>query len=368
MIYSYLVLFIYLFIFPFIFIYNITLWKDVLYSYSILSLCLIWILINDTSSARKQILLAIIFVLIGGSITFIRHNGVIYLLIIPALLLLVKRFTFRKYLILNVLLFSTYFFFSVIFFNFLGVKDNVSGLMSRSSKVYLISGIIRAGGALTEDEKILMSKIMLLDDLVKRYHCSSLDYLFYGKGGVTEKEELFLDKNFTREFDQKSNQIIIRNLSHAFGERVCTSLYLLSQGAGSSLYIYHIGIDDNNQGLRSENANSEIWVSIVRYLDLLKEYPYRIFFYNHLLYLAAYTVIFIYALYKRNIKLIGYVLIVCSNLIVLSILSPAHHFRYLYMLPVCLIFLPFLIHVSYKKIFMNFRKLLSIENLFPTRI
>lgn len=325
--------------------YNVTLWKDVLFSQLVLTLC-IFFYRNYKNKKQNSINLFILSFFVAFT-SSIRVNGMPYLIIIPFIYFLFKIFNTKKFI--KFLFFSFLFYFLIIKipFWFFTIDNSRNSILKRSLFVQFIASIISENGYINVEDKAILSKIMPLDSYRLRYRCSAAgDYLFFDNNDLNEN--IFNNEAYIRTFDGLTFKLVSNNLPIIIGNRVCLFSHLIGLGEDRWSYLFVEVPSDISQIGYSYNGNEKIKTVLSRYLFWSKKYPQRIVFWSHWFTLLIYIGFFINAVLKKKKAVLGCLLIVLMNVFVLFFIGVARDYRYLYMLQYCLPFI-FVIGLNNKK-------------------
>lgn len=324
---------------PSIEIYNVTLWKDVLFAQSIYGLGLLWLVHSSRKKELtwKSLLLIAICTVIAASL---RHNGVIYMAFIPFLYLVSKTISLKKSLLLGLCLLTLYLIINVGLLKIFHVTSKYENLMKESFKVAMLGGVIRNNGEITPEEKSIIEEVMSLDEFNNRYNCSAIDY-FYLNNSPFNKER-FRDDDFAKKFDNAANSIILRNLPDAISDRTCLFVHQIGLGDQRWAYIYINYVIPNDLNI-SQDGIYILTQNFSKYLTWTSEYPQFFLFWSHGIYILIFLAFTLKSIYDRNKVLFGFIAIVLINLPFLFIFNGARDFRYLFMIPFAL---PFLLPIS----------------------
>jgi hypothetical protein len=212
--------------------------------------------------------------------------------------------------------------------------------MERSLKIQLLASVIQNNNTLSQEEEEIFSEIMPISEFKNRYHCSAIDYLYINNSPFNE--DVFKDDVYVKRFDSVINNVLLRNMPDVLADRVCMFSNLTGLATKKWEYRYSTTIAPNNSSL-SQDGNMQLQKHFTGYLDWTSKQPQKIIFWSHFFYIFIYVIYFFKGIWQRNYLLLGYIAIVCVNIPVILVFSPARDFRYLYMV---LLALPFLFLVD----------------------
>ena len=190
---------------PSIGIYNVTLWKDVFYSQAVVALALYW---YDTypKPTKNQILIMSCLAFI---LSLLRHNGVIFLLALPLLLLCYRQIKVKIFAILISGLLVGYFVINAAF-SYLPQNENKS-TFDFALKTQIVGAIVTGNARLRPDEISTIEKVMPIQTMKERYSCSTIDRLLLNNLQTTNR----------RFFQTKLTETVSTRLFIAWWEKTC---------------------------------------------------------------------------------------------------------------------------------------------------
>jgi hypothetical protein len=327
-----------LFVFsPVIGVYNVTIWKDVLFAQVIMLIGVIWMLDYNKSKLSYITLLLIAILTILASL--FRHNGIIYLLVVPGLYILRFYKTGRKQIIFLVAAIAVlYIFLHLLLPKIVYVDYTNITFLQRAGRVQMIAAVVNQNEPLTDDQRLLVENIMPLEEMKTRYDCSVVDMLYLRdeNGERSFNFDYLNDKSV--DFDNISVQILGENLPIVLGDRVCLASHMMGLGKADKAYLYHADLIKNKFDYHQNT--SEIQGLLDSYLQWSTIFPQRAFYWTHLTALGVYIFVGCLGLYKRNYNLLGFLAIILVNVPMIFAVAAARDYRYLYMLTYALYFLP----------------------------
>jgi hypothetical protein len=342
---------------PLIGYYNITLWKDVLYSILIIILGLmIYLYIREDKFRNPLWLIIISFVSVASM--FIRHNGIINL-ILPGVMLLI--FVLRDYK--KILLFYLpsivifYLFFSSVLFNQLKVVPQIFGI--DQPKIKIIGAIFKNNGKLTEEERNFFLQLMPEEEWKAKYSCDNSNDLFFTPF-LKNKEVLKIDafnignSDFYKKWKKYTMSAILANPVIAINDKICQTKFLtgfptdrppsnplwynnpIYEYKYSTLvgknYVDPASMATNSKDLRLKDFYTD-------YLDLSFSEPYlRPFFWSTWMIIIFYLLITPLAILRKNFALLAYVWFILISIAFVAASSPAIDYRFSYFVYLSLFF------------------------------
>jgi hypothetical protein len=323
---------------PSVGIYNITLWKDVIFTQLIFILLFYWV--YHASQTRSEILNKPItmgvFALVVVLTALIRHNGIIYIVIIPLLYGAILKIPFKRLVQLGSLIIALYIFIPLGLNYFFNVKNDQYQLFKQVPKVQLVSSIVKQGGTLSIEEEKLLSQVISRENILTYYHCSAVDYIIYSPGFNLA---VFKDKTLEQNFNQLFIRLVQRNIFFVVKDRWCLFNHLIGLGEEKRSYLFASAINPNDLGLH-ERTPGRLHQVLLQYLLWSKTFPERIIFWTPAFYLVIFGVYAVKAVLRKNKTLFGFVVLVMCNVPLLFLIGVARDFRYLYIVQFTVLFLP----------------------------
>lgn len=319
-------------ILPSIGIYNITLWKDVLFAQLITLLAMFFVAhITDKETVRDRdmVLIGLLTILIAN----IRHNGIIYFLIVPVLYILFKMVTPKRIIILISSIAVFYILFNIILFGIFNVTNNSKIIMKEWVRLQIIGNALNMGYIPTPRDTLIIEQILPLNALREQYDCTAVDYI---KESIDPK--VFSDMKIVAEFNTITNTIILHDLRSVLRDRICLFSSLIGFGDPQLQYLHHWNIDKNIYGLR-QSPNETLSNFFTSYATWSIKYPQRWILWSHVTYILLYILFLIKALYRKNYALLGFIILITINIPILFVFGVARDFRYLYMIQFALPFI-----------------------------
>jgi hypothetical protein len=319
---------------PAIGIYNVTIWKDVLFAQLIIFMAYLYLRLFDGACSKRIVYMLLV---ISLATALLRHNGMVYLILTPLLILFLGKSNGRQFISqITVLVF--------VFFLFQGpiaslAKVNMDNPVSVGIhyRLQLIGAIINSNDAnISNSEKDYYSTILPIELFQSDYRCSTIDGLV--KSNRQQIQNYFNNKSAQNVFIKESNFLILKNMPIVIADRGCLLSYQVGLGVKNWYDPYYSGVVQNDLGFTARE--SQVRSSFEKYLAWTAHIPQRLVFWNHLLSLILYIVAVIYGIWRNNKAIIGFCLLIIVNVPVLAAIGVSNDFRYLYMLTLGIFFLP----------------------------
>jgi len=328
------IIFILFIISPPILIYNIILWKDVMFAQGVFLLGIRCVIdLNNApraTSLGRQLSLGFIVVITSA----LRHNGIIYIFIIPLLYFVFRILKYKELIKLVLIIFVIYFSLNNLLFRLIDVYFSPKNQMTSYLRIQFIAEIIKKDEFLYEDEKEVIEKILPLEDFKRYYHCSAIDYLW----GPNFNLSPLNDTEYLHRFNEVTGHIIMRNLPEVISNRVCLFSYAIGLGNQKHSMFYVNDIIENSLGLEQKGnlyfktkINKSLWWSV--------HFPQRVVFWCHATNIVVYLIFLLESILRKNKLLLVYILIIFINVPIIFLMGVARDFRYLYMLQFGVFFL-----------------------------
>lgn len=320
---------------PAVGIYNVTIWKDVLFAQLVVLLGYAYLRLLDEDSVPWQ---TYIFLGLSVLIALTRHNGAIYLVLAPALLFCVKKINLKMatiYIVSAVLIYM-----AIIgpVASIARVSNNSVANVGSALRLQLVASILSSKEAnLSESDTVYYEGIMSRHDFTNSYHCSSIDTLIVSNKAHIDQYFLGNTKHQV-EFVSRTNALFIKNVPLVMADRVCLFAYQLGLGMQGWYDPYYVGITSNDIGYVSRVGS--ITPLFTDFMAWSIHLPQRAILWNHFLTALLYLAAFVYGLTRKSTRICGYVTILCINLPVLAIIGVSNDYRYLYLLTLGVFFLP----------------------------
>lgn len=311
---------------PTLLIYNITLWKDVMYSYLLFLQIPLFLYYYRTKKKLnwKDILLISFLAAIAVSM---RHNGVPYLAVIPFCYWVLQAVNIRKGAVLLFTTIFVYFILQFVVIKAFPAHNDRLPYLERFHRIQFLGAIINEGVELDEHQKEVISEFIPDLDIVKScYTCIHANWIFTCP--VTN-EDVFRESKNVKEFDHVTTELIIQNPGIVLEDRMCMFNNLFGYGEDNN-YLYSSTVYPNDNGIsqtrRSYTDNFE------DYLKFTTEMPLRLIFWFHGLTSITYILGLIFAFLKKNWSLAAVSILLLINLPLFFAIDISNDFRYLFIL------------------------------------
>jgi len=309
-------------------LYNITLWTDIIFA----QLIAYWgILLYSGIIDGKKIAHPVYLVFLGMLLFFtstIRHNGIIFLLLIPFFFYMAKVMKLKTVAIFSLIAISFYLVSRTVVPHYFHIK--MTHPLIEISQIQLIGAVLSSNNIIYDETSNpplnLIDKALSRPELTKGYKCRSIDPL------VSKMNlEILEDPLYKREFNKIFFPLIIHNFPQVLEDRVCmvSSAFLKPTGTpyqndlefenSEPEFPYNLGLKQGNRFpiLRG------IYLKVIHFQELFIMNPLLI---PLLLFLFGLT------FYKKNKPLFFYSLVIIIQVPFLILLLPSDSFRYFYFL------------------------------------
>lgn len=308
-------------------VFSIILWKDILFSASLLFFTIHLFLIMHTNGKwlvnKGNIVL---FFLSSFGVVFFRHNGFpVFVLTMIVLILLYRKSVLKIAGSIFLILVVSHQILTGPIFKYLDVKPSDPN-EALSIPTQQIANIIKKDGKLTSEQRQYYNRIFPIEMWKQKYNPYTVDPIKFSKN--YHRDIIYDDFPY---YLKTWGQIVIQNPSLAMEAYIKqTSLvWQMRTPQDGYIYQYRNGIIKNDYGLESKPINSSMNHVINQYLEASKVNPYVNFVWRPAFY-ALIILIFSLALlmkngWKSSVVILPFLLNVLSILVAL----PAQDFRYL---------------------------------------
>ncbi len=325
---------------PSIGIFNVTLWKDIPFSLGILAISTLFLVhyLDGFPKSRKKLLLFSTLITIIASL---RHNGVLFIFLIPVVYYFLKVTNWKKSLAIFLISLAIFLFIQFPLASILKVyKPN---FINSVSLIHMTAGAIVGGYPITEEQTKVLEQLISVKSIKEKYDCRNGNSLYFHNPDFNMK--VLEDPNYKREFDALAIGIIRRSLPSVLANRACAFANMI--GLNSLVFFYgEPGVPDymrENHNLPTYNPNI--------FSDILLKYTNYTFKYKipeHLYWnIFGYIIITIGTFVIRRNKLtLGFAIISLFNLLPLLAGGVGGDYRFVYsvhitgIFAIALIFLP----------------------------
>lgn len=316
-------------------LYNITIWKDVIFSQFVVFWGIsIYFLIKKEVRNLDYTTIFLLSVLLFFTAS-VRYNGIIFLIFIPSVLYCGKILNYRKATVFFV--FSTFLYISLhsILPAMFSIVDNKK-LLNISYKIQLDAAILKNDGFVYNTSQINyplsdLYRLIPRDKMEDNYFCQNTNAILFNQD---IHPDLLKDDQYYAEVNSISNQLILNNISRALTDRTCLfKSILLSEGT-----LYYNTLDKENIVENNSLAHLEQKSKIPSLYPILKsiiyktkQFPLNLLFWNTLLPFSA----FIFSLfwgYFKDRALFAYAAVMVIQIPFVFLTVTANEFRYIYFL------------------------------------
>ena len=183
---------------PLINIYSITVWKDILYSYSLLLLSVLFLILEDKKyiiSYKSIIFLSFLILLLS----LFRHNGlIVFILAIIFILIrmLMNKINYKKILVFVLSCLILYFSFNSVKVNYLNSKDKSVETSSAINNyiIFMISSYIHYGIEFDDEDEKIIYEIISPEDWINCYYPYTINVISSSPSKNTEAIKKYSDE------------------------------------------------------------------------------------------------------------------------------------------------------------------------------
>lgn len=339
---------------------NTTIWKDIIYSISILAMTFVTYKILEDSNYLKKIYNCFILIIFMVLMALYRHNGIVpwIILTIMYLILAIKRKNTRLFIVTTISCLIIIFIRGPML-KMLDVRDSGLSGSKYNSIIKNFGATLYYGGELSEKAQGMIKDIMTNEDFIDKYNAINIDYYFYYAADSC-------DKWFKVANEYKFIEIIpeyIRNILQYPGifirDRFDSLAILISIPAHETtrnISYYYYGIYKDEKVLKNDlqpyithlqEAEYDYIPNNIIANKLLKPYIEKcsgnsylnIFLFKPALYIALLIIMIYYIIVsKKYDKLLIYIPIIANTLSWFIVLNHPS-IRYVYYINVCVIYL-----------------------------
>lgn len=330
-------------------VYNVTIWKDVLYSDIVLFLSIVtFLFIVDKT---KQTRLFLVLIALFSALAFLfRYNGIIFLFVPSLILFFTKRINLKTGLKLLSLTLMIYLFFGIFMANLLKVKPIYIAIEGITIKT--VGSMYHMGNAnLSDFERESFKKINSEADWANYYDCTSVNELFFDiardkKIGIFSPA-IDPNKSVVENWHKAFISALIKNPNSYIYDRACQTAYLLGVRPNTYRFTNDISKVPWNPIVIPESKFPAAKTFFNKYLNYsisgnLKAFVFWATWPALLFDLLA----FIYALRKKALGTIIYISFIFVNTITAAVLVPAVDYRYVYFVYLCTPLIPALLLIE----------------------
>jgi hypothetical protein len=298
-------------------IYTITLWKDIIFSISMVNLAFYCVIASykNKLTLKNYCIFTFLFITIG----FFRHNGIVFLVIIPLLFLIQKKL--RIAITLGTISIFLYVFISIILFRALNVTP--SPFWFKDITIYHGMANFYVNGTLTDNARANLESVLPKDNL-NAYVPDRWDNLYFTDNLNTER---FNSNNFWSEL---KNEFYGNALNNNFSQYIKQRLILIFKSFSANTFLNFNGIVPNEIGMKTESLLPTLSTNFNIILQKSEESIPRLLFWNLYPGLILALALSVLALIKRHYRFLIFPFILLIQIPFLFLLSAASDWRYLY--------------------------------------
>lgn len=308
-------------------IYNVTPWKDVLFTQLIFLLLIVftrhYLQYKKTGKPLSPNFIPLfLFAFLIALISVLRHNGIFYFILVPLIYYCLKMMLSKKLIYLFAFSFGFVMFFKFILASWLNV-DMSKQVLKEFPKMKIVAAVLASGSPkITSGQQEVLFNIAPRE-VWENYNCVN-DYTLFGDPRFDQKK-LLAKNEFRRNWNKVFWGVVNNNPKEALFDRACLAV---NQLLGRNLFF--LGISENDFGLKQ----SPIWFNDIfrKIIQWSKNFPQRIFFWSPGFYLLSAIIIFFYSWLKKHYLILGYQALVLANLPFIFLLAMAAEFRYLFII------------------------------------
>jgi len=335
-------------------IYNVSIWKDIMYSIMTLIMGLLFVLYFLDDKAKESRWLLVSLAAATAFVALFRHNGLPFLLLPSLALAVFRTVNIKKALTLFVLTLLVYFSFSSVLFNILKVQSVPAmkdGLMIKN-----IGGIYHlANPNLTVQERQIFEKMSTEKEWKTYYDCTSINAMVHSvmrhEGTGSYSPRLVKSDKDNAAWQAAFVSASLRNPMGFITDRACQANNMLGiltmnnfRYADTSVRgAWHpvVNYDSKNPGLRETLREYLRWTAETQ----RKSYIFWATWPMVIINLGAIAVAL-----RKKLKGLGlYSLFILINLAIVMAVAPAIDYRYIYFVYVCTPFIPIIYLLETKR-------------------
>lgn len=311
-------------------IYSITLWKDILFSYSVLLFAfLIEIMVDKDFKVSKKFILFIAFVM--AFMAKIRHNG-LYVAVIMLIILTIILYLKNKKKSKIFLVFPIMFIIFMLLFSSLdkiyNVKDNEKSAIN--TKIMHILGFYEAKGFIDEKDNKLLSKIIDTNELKEEYNAYFLDPIY----NVTDNN---MANKYQKDIIKMSIKYSVKHpidfLKYSFKSSTIVWQIVCPDDMIGGVFYTNINSVNNTANITAKNIDENFYKNFDKIINntLNNEFSNTIFYSSALyFYITLLIVIINIFKYKNCIKSLLIILPNFLSILIVAVSIPVQDTRYLY--------------------------------------
>lgn len=307
-------------------IMSITIWKDILYSTSLVFFSVLLLLLVKTKGMElKKVSFILLFLLASFVLVFFRHNGFPVFLISMIAALIMYRGMWRRLLPMALGIIIIHQVITGPVYTALDVTPS-DPQEALSIPTQQIANIVVKGGEMTAEQRDYINRLMPLELWSEKYNPTSVDSIKFSYG---EYDRDVIYEDYPGYF-KKWAQLVVQNPGlaiEAFLDQTAVVWQMRTEKGFVSRYVTNISTD-NAFGLVNTVISEKLTSQMRQYLEVDNEA--KEFLWRPSLYLFL-TALFIYTAYLRNNWRVWLVLLpLALNTAAVMATTPAQDFRYLF--------------------------------------
>jgi len=320
-------------------IYNLTFWKDIIFTNS---LFLFQLTIFELIFYKKISMNKFFFILITILIATSRHNGFFIFISLFFYLILIKskkiKSLIRKNLLTSLII---YILINTIFINSFNVKK-IEKYNTLIPLIHNVFGVIANNGNISEKDIVLFSKIVGRFDPKTSFVCHTSNYFVFNP----YFNKNYVANNFNKIFF-RSIYIIINNPQITIGNIICKGLSMIGT---KTHFILLLNSDKSNFIINKPLINNIFLIRLEKFFDSYIIYSLinplmKIIFWKAIIPLII-SVFLIFYFKKIRLKLFILFLPLFLNFLILIPIAPASDYRYVYYFQIIYYLLPLILLIN----------------------
>lgn len=329
---------------PQIGLYNVTLWKDVIYSVMVVWVSLITFRLIAEEEYGKKNLSFFLLALASAFAALLRHNGLIYL-VLPVLILLIFKKSYLKKLAAS--FFTSLFIYVLIAYGGSALfKVTDVKLVEEGFRIKTVGAIFSQDSPnLNAKEKEIFTKVLPEDAWKNSYECTYVNLLYYRemmqKRHYSELVGISSDPDFVSEWHMAVITASLKNPKAIIKDKLCISEYLLGVKKNPYRYPFQDGGDLTAIPFWNQSKFPYLKEKLMDFVFWSDEGKIK-----NTLFWSAWPGIFVacilgvVALWRRMFATLSYILLLFANTATVIAVSPAVDYRYVYSSYIGMIILP----------------------------
>ncbi|MFD0827003.1 DUF6020 family protein [Neobacillus sp. M.A.Huq-85] len=309
-------------------VFSIIIWKDILFSVSILLFTVHLFLINYSKGLwLKHKGNYLLFFLSSFGVVFYRHNGFpVFVFTMIVLILIYWKSLLKVTCSILIILVIAHQILTGPIFKYLGVESSDPN-EALSIPTQQIANVIKNDGNLTEEQLNYYNSIFPIKMWKEKYNPYTVDPIKFSWGNY-HREVIFDD--FPK-YLKTWGKVVVQNPLLVVDAYIKQSslVWQMRIPEGGYEYIYNIGVNKNNFGIESSPISSSLNKWVTKYLEESKLNPYIKVVWRPALYSFIILICSVVILLKNGWRSGVVVLPFLLNLLSIAAALPAQDFRYL---------------------------------------